>query len=503
MFQPRFPIPLTVLAGVIFCGLHPAYPQTADSSGSDNGAPPARLAILLDVSAEMGFLVPQARKELRILNEQLAAAHRPTVALREIEGASVDREGSTSLGARRNVIYPLKELFAEADTVYWITSLKGEQSPHGMFALEEMLREKTGGRPPRQLIIRNVWQSQLQAGDTWVLHPPEPEADPLDLRSRPEGWYRLVGDKAGLILRSWQVPPSDFRESFGFPHRVVGAALLKKLNTPGNEAFFDQRWAREFEARHGLQAMREKEEWPSRLLGRRWVSESTLVPYPDAKSVESRSNAVVEALSARETIEEDLQRIDAERLGVVFGFGYAGHDLKWYQASKDKPARSWRQFYMADFARIVGETLNHIEGRRAVAEAPVEDGGPQRFYVNERVDLERNQKKREGPDPYALSIARLVREKQVDAVYLFTNGHVGGGDYGTVAMDMDLIALAIREAGVRLYVRMPFEFGPVPLTLGQLAMASGGGVFRGRAGDPDWEMPIPDPAWPEPKTEEP
>ena len=47
------------------------------------GAPvPARLAILLDTSVEMGFLVPQVRKEARFLNEQLVAAGRPPVLLR-------------------------------------------------------------------------------------------------------------------------------------------------------------------------------------------------------------------------------------------------------------------------------------------------------------------------------------------------------------------------------------------------------------------------------------
>ena len=160
-----------------------AFPQ---ETGEPVKRVPTKLSILLDTSAEMGFLVPQVRKEARMLNDQLTAAGRPPVTLREIEGASVDREGSTSLGARKNIIYPLKELFTQADTVYWITSLKGEQSPQGMFAIEEMLGEKIEGRPKRELIIRNIWQDQLQAGDTWVTRPPAPEADPLDLRNRPE-----------------------------------------------------------------------------------------------------------------------------------------------------------------------------------------------------------------------------------------------------------------------------------------------------------------------------
>jgi len=95
-----------------------------------------------------------------------------------------------------------------------------------------------------------------------------------------------------------------------------------------------------------------------------------------------------------------------------------------------------------------------------------------------------------------------VREEKCDAIYLFTNGYLGEGDYGTWKLDWNLLALAIREAGTRLYVRVPFEFGPTPLALARLAMASGGGVFRGRADDPDWEMELPKPSWPEPVPKE-
>ena len=503
MSHPRCWSRITLQVAIQGCLIFPIFSQTTGSADSGHDTPPARLAILLDVSAEMGFLVPQVRKEVRILNEQLTSTGRPPVTLREMEGASLDQEGSTSLGARRNLIYPLKELFAEADTVCWITSLKGEQSPNGLFAMEKILRETIEGKPERKLIIRNIWQDQLQAGDSWVIRPPAIEADPLDLRNRPEGWYRLVTEERGLILRSWQIPPPDFREAFGFPYRIAGASFLKKLDTPGNEAFFDLRWARDFEMRHGLKALREKEEWPTRLLGRRWLEESTLVPFLNEETLAARSTTVLEALCDRETIEADLSRIDSARLGVIFGFGYTEQDLKQYQASRDRPSRSWRHRYMADTARIVGETLSHIEERRVAANVPVGPDDPQRFYANVRIELERNQKPPEGPDPYAHQIAKLVREKQVDAVYLFTNGHVGGGEYGTVALNVNLIALAIREAGVRLFIRMPFEFGPVPLPLSQLAMASGGGVFRGRADDPDWDMAILDPVWPEPEVAEP
>jgi hypothetical protein len=489
-------IRFSAIIGMLTLGHSYAFSQDASPVAKPEWA---RLAIMLDTSAEMGVLVPQVRKEVRILNEQLAALHRPEVILREFEGASLERAGTLSLGARKNVIHPLTELFSEADTVYWITALKGQQSTDGLFLVEELLKGKEEGRPERKLFIRNIWQEQVRAGDTWGYRPPVGNLDPLDLRNRPQEWYRLISENRGLMIRSWQSPPSDFRECFGFPYRVSGATFLKKLNLQSREALFDIRWAREFEARHGLKVMRDQEEWPSRFIGRRWLFESSLVPFPDEETLLARSAAVYEALCARETIEEDLQRIEATRLGVVFGFGYLEHDLKMYQVSRERelPPRSSRDFYIADLARISGESMEHIEAQKAGSETPTDAIGPQRFYASERVELERNRKMPEGPDRYAYRIARLIREEKVDAVYLFTNAYVGGGDYGTSELDVNLLALAIREAGVKLYLRIPFEFGLVPVELSRLALASGGAVFHGKAGDPDWALPLLEPAWPE------
>jgi hypothetical protein len=106
--------------------------------------------------------------------------------------------------------------------------------------------------------------------------------------------------------------------------------------------------------------------------------------------------------------------------------------------------------------------------------------------------------KQAGADPISRRIAKMAREEKCDAIYLFTNGYLGEGDYGTWTLDWNLLALAIRDSGTRLYVRVPFEFGPTPLALAQLAMASGGGVFRGLADDPDWDMELPKSSWPEP-----
>jgi hypothetical protein len=78
---------------------------------------------------------------------------------------------------------------------------------------------------------------------------------------------------------------------------------------------------------------------------------------------------------------------------------------------------------------------------------------------------------------YARRMAKMVREEGVDAIYFFTNGFTGSGNYGEFGINEELIAKAIRESGVRLYVRVPFEFGVVPMKLQKLAVASGGGVF--------------------------
>jgi hypothetical protein len=457
--------------------------------GAQGAGPRARLGILLDTSAEMGFLVPQVRKELRVLNEPLAAAGHPTVLLREMAGSDLDREASTSVGARRNVLYALGALYEEVDTVLWITPLMGQHSPQGIFAIEQLLRENPPDRPPRQLVLRHLWQDQIVAGSEWVLHPPGPDSDPLDPRNRPEEWFRLVEDNHGVIQRSWQVPPSSFRAQFGFPNRIADSHYLKKLAYEAREAFFDQSWARDLALRHDLRFVREKEEWPARITGRRWLMEATLLPFLDEASLEARNATVIEALSNRESIDADLTRIEASKLGVVFALGYVSQDLKRHLSDRDRAPRSWRDFYMADLVRIGGECA------KAVASgASIEN----RVFATERIELDSKSMKQAGADPISRRIAKMAREEKCDAIYLFTNGYLGEGDYGTWTLDWNLLALAIRDSGTRLYVRVPFEFGPTPLALARLAMASGGGVFRGPADDPDWDMELPKSSWPEP-----
>lgn len=472
----------------LLCAILSSIGMAAERGFGQEG-PVAKLGVLLDTSAEMGFLVPQVRKELRILNEQLAAAGRPPVALREIVGSDLDREASTSVGARRNVLYGLKALYEEVDTVIWITSLMGEQSPQGIFAVEQMLRESIPDRPPRQLVLRNIWQDQLVAGNEWVLRPPKAEADPLDPRNRPSEWFRLVEEKRGVIQRSWQVPPTDMRPQFAFPTRVADSQYLKKLEIEAKEAFFDQSWARDLTNRHNMQFVREKEEWPARITGHRWLMEATLLPFADEAGLTARNEVVFEALANREPIGEDLNRIEATKLGVIFALGYVSLDLKRHLADREKPPRSWREYYVADLTRLGGECAQATTAGANHAN---------RLYVTERMEHASRSVKSEGADPISRRVAKMARDEKCDAIYLFTNGYLGQGEYGSWTLDWNLLALAIRESGARLYVRVPFEFGPTPLQLARLAMASGGGVFRGRADDLDWEMELPKPTWPEP-----
>ncbi|MCB1088004.1 MAG: hypothetical protein KDM63_13220 [Verrucomicrobiae bacterium] len=139
---------------LIACGVC----MTAALAGAQENSP-QKLGILLDVSAEMGFLVPQARKEIRWLNEALIARQRQPLPVVEFSGASLEREGSLSVPARKNAYYALHSLLNErsADGVYWLTALKGQQSGDGFFAAESLLKGEAA-KQSKPLIIRHLWQ---------------------------------------------------------------------------------------------------------------------------------------------------------------------------------------------------------------------------------------------------------------------------------------------------------------------------------------------------------
>jgi len=452
-----------------------------------------RIGILLDTSPEMGFIVPQARKEIRFLNAGLKAAGRSPVVVREFAGASLGRPGALSLGATKNAAFTLKKLYEEdkVDLVYWITALGGVQSGNGIFFLEETVKEAgAGASGERQLVIRNIWQEQIQSGSTWVNDISHPESDPLHPENFPEEWFSAVKAGRGVIIRSWRLPPDSYRDQFAYPFEFRSSLIKRKLGMDGAAVRMDQGWKIGLEQKYDLRFMLKNEQWLNEFPGRKGIRESTLIPFLSEESRALRDESTFKEMTARQSIEEDLQLIEAEKLGVLFGFGFLERDIERLKSMKNRTIhdRDMRMNYMQDLTRIVGETRSH-----QVAES----GNKDRVYVSEMVSLSHSHTRSAEPERYARRMADLVRKEKVDAIYFFTNGYSGGGEYGTFEVDTALIAAAIREAGVRLFVRVPFEFGPVPIDLQKLAVASGGGVFLGTADDPDWQVKIPQAAWPE------
>ena len=449
-----------------------------------------RVGVLLDISAPMGFVVPQVRKEVRIINRHLEEAGRSSLVLHEWEGASIDREGSLSVPARQNALYGFQTLFekSEVDTVCWITSLQGMQSGAGLFVLQELLSGGEESAPPRRLVIRNAWQEQLQGGVQWVVRHPDRKSDPLDLESLPREWYRLLDKERGTVIRSWQIPPPEHRRQFGYPWRIRDSAYLRRAGFSA-PVEFDFAWANQLRQRHRMHFFGPKEEWPQRITGRSWILDHSLVPYGE-ESPEGWDEEVLSELANRDAIEADLAAIEAEKLGVLFVFGYERSDLERFRREQGTSRQSPTSAYLEDISGFVTEAREN----QAAWEASTKESA--RVYLTEFVELDRANRELEGVDPVAAQVARLQREEGVDAVYLFTNGFVGGGRYGDFTIDLELLELAIREAGVRLYARVPFETGPAPISLQQLARASGGRVFLGKQGDADWEMSLPKARWP-------
>lgn len=436
----------------------------------------ARLGILLDTSAEMGFLVPQVRKEIRILNRHLEEAGRQPVEYAELAGAGLDKEGSFSVGASRNNLYALQKLFREkeVDSVYWITSMKGMQTPVGLDALKQLLEEETD----RKLLIRNVWQEQLVAGAEWASFPPPADDDRLDPKSRPGEWYELLEATGGLVIRSWQTPSLSHQAQFGFPFRVRSSAIAKRMQVGSSELHFDIAWAGRLEAQYGLKWIRPNEEWLPTTTGRRWVYDATLLPFLNSESRKVREDSVFGALCKRPSIEEDIIGISAEKMGVLFSFGFVEKDVTRFKEFDSKGLPGYVSGYMADFERIMGEVRQHTK----------ESAKTDRVYLSRMVGLTNRNRPPKGTDPHVASLAELITQHQPDALYWFTNGYMGKGDYGRFGADLEVLSQGVLDSGVKLYVRIPFELGMVPDALEDLANQSGGAVLKGHPDDADWSF---------------
>ena len=80
----------------------------------------------------------------------------------------------------------------------------------------------------------------------------------------------------------------------------------------------------------------------------------------------------------------------------------------------------------------------------------------------------------------------MIKEHNLDSIYLFTNGFTDDRGYGNFAMSLEPLASFLKESGTRLYLRVPFEFGVPPVELQRLAIATGGQVFFGTPDDSDF-----------------
>lgn len=467
--------PISSLLALYFVSVHGLI---AEDNGSASA--PGKLGVLLDVSASMGFVVPQVRKEVRLTNQHLRELGREEIAYREMLGSSLDKAESFAVPASRNAYHAMRKLFEDesVSTIYWINSLKGQHSVPGFALVEELLSQTPEAQPARQLIIRNVWQEQLANGEDWVIAPPDLESDPLDLRNRPGEWYRLLENDRGFIRRSWQTPPPTQREQFAFPFRIRSHYICRKLNIESNEAYFDITWANDLKKKHHLSWSTEKETWLRTFTGRRWLYESTLIPFPGDDFVSTRNEKVFSAMSSRPTIAEDLAAIEAGKIGAVFGFAYIKSDLDRHQRYGDERYVSWSVEYMKDLMSLVRETRAHQK----------ESSEPSHVFRNELIELPHRNRLPRGVDPVVGRIGELIAHEKVDAIYLFTNGYMGKSEYGDFTLDFDLLSRGIRERNVPLFVRIPFEFGVAPREFITLAKESGGRVFHGNESDPDWKF---------------
>lgn len=462
-----------------------------------------KLGVLMDVSAEMGFLVPQVRKEVRLLNGELLAADRVPLVYREVEGFTIDEKGSLRTPASRNAVYSLESLIKEdkVDGILWITSLRGEETGFEKDELGKLFPalkdgSASGGGEGKskgetaQLMVRQIWQDQAQSGYRGI--GGEDRLDQLLDEGLGREWVEVIGGSGGYLMRSWWMPDFEAARYFAFPFRITHGGLLRKLDVRELTQQYHSTWTSRLRMRYGLEFSHIRESWPLTVEGRRWCEETTMVPFlkTDAKpggDEPPRWERVYQQMCVRDSITEDLEMIKADKLGVLFGFGYVERDLSSLKTAGDRRLNPGQR-YMDELVRIGNEAKVYVESNQ---------GRDDQVCEMEYLAVSRGRQAAVTNGIYARRMAKMVRDEGVDAIYFFTNGFTGSGNYGEFEINEGLIATAIREAGVRLYVRVPFEFGVAPMKLQKLAVASGGGVFFGARNDSDFDMARPEGEWPD------
>lgn len=452
-----------------------------------------KLGILMDVSPQMGFLVPQARKEIRLLNQNLVAAGRDPLVYHEVEGFKIDAKRSLRTPARKNAVYSLETLIKEDQVagILWITSLRGEETGFEMDEMRKIFPDNKEGKGIEgeekrvtQLLLHQIWQGHAQSAFRDVGR--EDVLDQLLDEGLMREWVQTIKNSDGYLWRSWWLPDFDSSSIFAFPWSVRHGALLRKLDVRKISAQYHDTWTSRLRMRYGLEFAKPREQWARAVAGQAWCEKTTLLPHLKELTDPPRWQQVYEQMRARDSIEEDLGMIKADKLGVVFAFAGVKSDLAVAKAGGLRRPNA-RQLYATELLRIGKEAKAHIEKYQ-------DQSG--RVYTLDYYEVNRGKQVSGSDEIYARRMAKLIREEGVDAIYLFTNGYTGSGEYGELKMNEVLISKAIRQAGVRLYIRMPFEFGVVPMKLHQLAIASGGGVFFGKSSDPDFDMTRPKAMWP-------
>ncbi|NNE93863.1 MAG: hypothetical protein HKN23_19610, partial [Verrucomicrobiales bacterium] len=417
-------------------------------------------------------IVPQARKEVRLLNRRLEEAGKQTLAIREVEGADVLTPGQLGSPAGKNAILKLRELFGkdEVDGVFWITSMKGKQDGNGFFELEKLLKAKPG----RQLNIRHIWPEQILAGSAWQKDRGHQARDPLHPEGFPTEWLKPVQASSGYVIRAWRAPPADLLDHWGAPDR--------------------QLWQETLRMRYGIRFVRARERWYLRPYGLDLVARQTLVPFFSEESRKARDEEVFRELCQRGSIEDDLQQIKGERIGALFAFGFRERD-----ALDEKRSTPDRTAPGIDYVRQIRALTDEFRSHRERHEA-----NPNRVYETVFMQTKRRISNRPSPEEvaqrekFSRAAARMIRDEKLDALYLMTNGFVDERPYGEFSMAYEPLAQFLFDTKTRLYVRVPFEVGIAPYELQQMAVASGGGVFfgPGSEADADFETGPVKGSWP-------